>query len=107
VASCECDSGCPSCVQSPKCGNGNDPLDKAGAVRVLDVILDQLLSAEGPAGDVDEKDGTEPASTNNSTGRTTAVSAVTIPASSRRRSRRGSTVKREWRGRTRPGWSGR
>jgi len=45
IADCECPSGCPSCVQSPKCGNGNDPLDKAGAIVVLDVVLTRL--AEG------------------------------------------------------------
>lgn len=42
IEACECPSGCPSCVQSPKCGNGNDPLDKAGAVRVLRLVLAEL-----------------------------------------------------------------
>jgi DEAD/DEAH box helicase domain-containing protein len=44
IEACECPSGCPSCVQSPKCGNGNDPLDKAGAVRVLRLVLAALAT---------------------------------------------------------------
>lgn len=44
VRACECDRGCPSCVQSPKCGNGNDPLDKDGAIKVLDCVLERLAS---------------------------------------------------------------
>jgi DEAD/DEAH box helicase domain-containing protein len=45
IQSCECQAGCPSCVQSPKCGTGNEPLTKDGAVLLLETLL-----AGAPAG---------------------------------------------------------
>jgi DEAD/DEAH box helicase domain-containing protein len=53
IHTCACESGCPSCVQSPKCGNGNEPLGKADAVRVLDAVLDRLPGAGEDTGGAD------------------------------------------------------
>jgi DEAD/DEAH box helicase domain-containing protein len=41
VRACSCQAGCPACVQSPQCGSGNEPLDRAGAVAVLAHLLSE------------------------------------------------------------------
>lgn len=40
IVACQCDRGCPSCVQSPKCGNANNPLDKWAAASLLTAALE-------------------------------------------------------------------
>jgi DEAD/DEAH box helicase domain-containing protein len=45
ISECPCESGCPSCIQSPKCGNNNEPLDK----RAAQLILEALVRRNTPA----------------------------------------------------------
>jgi len=49
IGACPCERGCPSCVHSPKCGNGNRPIDKAGAARVIDYLLVRAALPARPA----------------------------------------------------------
>ncbi|MDQ3480799.1 MAG: DUF1998 domain-containing protein, partial [Actinomycetota bacterium] len=45
VGECPCADGCPSCVQSPKCGNLNEPLHKQGSLELMESIIN-LIGAE-------------------------------------------------------------
>ena len=46
LRACRCDAGCPSCIQSPKCGNGNNPLDKQAAIDIAGLLMEGGAVAE-------------------------------------------------------------
>ena len=47
IGNCSCADGCPACVQSPQCGNGNEPLDPDTALALLDGLLGAAAQTEG------------------------------------------------------------
>lgn len=42
IRDCPCETGCPACILSPKCGNDNRPMDKQGALLLLEGMLDRM-----------------------------------------------------------------
>ncbi|MDQ1295042.1 MAG: box helicase protein, partial [Actinomycetota bacterium] len=50
LSDCECSAGCPSCVHSTSCSSGNEPLDRAAALRALDTVREGLYPGSSPDG---------------------------------------------------------
>lgn len=49
LAACPCEAGCPRCVLSPKCGNGNQYLDKGAALLLAEALLERLQASAAGA----------------------------------------------------------
>ena len=61
IADCPCESGCPSCVHSPKCGSGNRPIDKDAALFLLKALKNNQAPKNPIHFSIDREDGKEPA----------------------------------------------
>ena len=60
IQGCGCESGCPSCVQSPKCGSGNRPIDKTAAVFILEQLMHRAKSYSPKSNEFQHQDHPAP-----------------------------------------------
>ncbi|MBI9075947.1 MAG: DEAD/DEAH box helicase [Desulfatibacillum sp.] len=60
IRSCKCETGCPSCVHSPKCGSGNRPIDKEASLFILESIRNSKPGKKNPVNIVESKETAGP-----------------------------------------------
>lgn len=75
VSTCLCETGCPACVHSPKCGSGNRPIDKSAALYLMERIISGASAPEIPM----ISDKSEQRSVSTISGNVSAPSIKTVP----------------------------
>ncbi|MFC1877842.1 DEAD/DEAH box helicase [Thermodesulfobacteriota bacterium] len=91
IRTCPCESGCPSCVHSPKCGSGNRPIDKASAIFILKKLL-QMTKTESSVSEPGAKPSALPGNSRGDNGAKEQVSSTLLAGD--RSHGRGTPMKR-------------